>query len=186
MPAGPRCARLPRRFKVSFLRKWNADKQSAGDVQRTIDKTISRLEKERANLLVAVKRGFASDELLKELEQVGKDLMRANIEREAAMPVEVPLPDNLPEQYRAYVDGLVETLNDDGIVSRASDLLHDLIDRVVVRYDEDTKTFDMEIDGNIVKMLTASNPASGGAYARMGSSLKLVAGTGFEPVTFRL
>ena len=50
----------------------------------------------------------------------------------------------------------------------------------------DTKRFDMEIDGNIVKMLTASNPAGGGAYARMGSSLELVAGAGFEPATFRL
>lgn len=47
---------------------------------------------------------------------------------------------------------------------------------MVVRYDEETKTFDMEIDGNIVKMLTASHPTGGRAYAHMGSSLKLVAG----------
>lgn len=167
-------------FKASFLRKWNADKQSAGDVQRTIDKTISRLEKERANLLETVKRGLAVDELLKELERVSGELARKKIEREAAMPVEVPLPDNLPEQYRAYVDSLVETLNDEGVVSRASDLLHDMIDRVVVRYDEATKTHDFVLDGNIVKMLTASNPAGGGAYARMGSSIKLVAGARFQ------
>jgi len=173
-------------FKASFLRKWNTDKHIAEDVQRVKDKTIARLEKERANLLGAVKRGIADDELLKELEQVGKDLERARAEREAAMPTEVPLPDNLPDQYRAYVDSLVETLNDDGIVSRASDLLHDMIDRVVVRYDEAEKTFDIAIDGNIVPMLEAGNPAGGGAYARMGSSIKLVAGTGFEPVTFRL
>ena len=117
---------------------------------------------------------------MKELEQVGGDLERAKLEREAAKPIDVPLPDNLPDQYRAYVDNLVMTLNDEGVVSRASDLLHDMIDRVVVRYDEAAKAFDVEIDGNIVKMLIASNPASGGAYARMGSSLKLVAGTGSD------
>ncbi len=173
-------------FKASFLRKWSADKHNAEDVQRVKDKAVARLEKERAGLLAAIKRGFAEDELLKELEQVGKDLERAKLEREAARPIEVPLPENLPDQYRAYVDDLVMTLNDEGIVSRASDLLHDMIDHVVVRYDEAAKAFDVEIDGNIVKMLIASNPAGGGAYARMGSSLKLVAGTGFEPVTFRL
>jgi hypothetical protein len=84
-------------FKASFVRKWNADKQSAGAVQRVKENTISRLEKERANLLVAVKRGIADDELLKELEQVGKDLARAKIEREAAMPVEVPLPGSVAQ-----------------------------------------------------------------------------------------
>ena len=173
-------------FKASFLRKWNADKHIGEDVQRVKDKTIGRLEKERAGLLAAIKRGFAEDELLKELEQVGKDLERAKVEREAAKPVDVPMPHNLPEQYRAYVDDLVATMNDEGIVSRASDLLHDMIDQVIVRYDGTANAFDVEIDGNIVKMLTASNPAGGGAYARMGSSLKLVAGTGFEPVTFRL
>ena len=173
-------------FKTSYLRKWNTEKHSAEDVQRVKDKTIARLEKERAGLLAAIKRGIAEDELLKELEQVGKGLERAKLEREAAKPVDVPLPDNLPEQYRSYVDDLVATLNDEGVVSRASDLLHDMIDRVLVRYDEAAKTFDMEIDGNIVKMLTASNPAGGGAYVRMGSSLKLVAGAGFEPATFRL
>ena len=173
-------------FKASFLRKWNADKHNAEDVQRVKDKSIARLEKERAGLLSAIKRGFAEDELLKELEQVGKDLERAKLEREAARPIEVPLPDNLPDQYRAYVDDLVMTLNDEGIVSRASDLLHDMIDHVVVRYDEAAKAFDVERDGNIVKMLIASNPAGGGAYARMGSSIKLVAGAGFEPAAFRL
>ena len=49
-----------------------------------------------------------------------------------------------------------------------------------------TKTHDFLLDGNIVKMLTASNPAGGGAYARMESSIKLVAGAGFEPAAFRL
>ena len=54
---------------------------------RTIDKTISRLEKERANLLETVKRGLAVDELLKELERVSGELARKKVEREAAMPV---------------------------------------------------------------------------------------------------
>jgi hypothetical protein len=173
-------------FKTSFLRGWSANKHISEDVQRIKEKTIARLEKERAGLLAAIKRGFAEDELLKELEQVGKDLERAKVKREAAKPVDVPLPHNLPEQYRAYVDDLVATMNDEGIVSRASDLLHDMIDQVIVRYDGTANAFDVEIDGNIVKMLMAINPAGGGAYARMGSSIILVAGTGFEPVTFRL
>jgi site-specific DNA recombinase len=173
-------------FQMSFQRKWTVDQRNAADIERVKDKTITRLEKERSGLLAAIKRGIAEDELLKELEQVGKALERAKVEREAARPMVVPLPDDLPDQYRAYVDDLVATLNDDGIVSRASDLLHDMIDNVVVRYDGAERTFDVEIDGNIVKMLTASNPASGGAYETAESSLKLVAGVGFEPTTFRL
>lgn len=105
-----------------------------------------------------------------------KDLEQAKGEKEAAKPTEVPLPEDLPDQYRAYVDDLVATLNEEGIISRASDLLHDMIDRVVVRYDAAAQAFDVEIDGNIVKMLTAGNPAGGEAYGQLDSSLKLVAG----------
>ncbi|MGX0978589.1 hypothetical protein ACSSVY_004329 [Roseovarius sp. MBR-51] len=77
-------------------------------------------------------------------------------------------------------------MNDDGIVSRASDLLHDLIDRVVVSFGDQDKQFDLLLEGNIVGMFSGANPPEGGSYARMQSSLKLVAGVGFEPTTFRL
>ena len=173
-------------FKTSFERKWSSDLRASEDVLRIKDKTIAQLEKARANLLDAVKRGIADDELLTELKKVGDDLTRAKCERDAAKPTPVPLPDNLPEMYRQYVDDLVNTLNDEGVVGRASDLLHDMIDRVEVRYDEGDRQFDLLLEGNIVSLLTASNPVSGGAYGRMGSSLKLVAGAGFEPAAFRL
>ena len=175
-----------RRFKETFTRQWTAGKREADEVRRMKDRTIAKLEKDRTALLATVKRGIATDELLKELEEVGKELERARIEKEAAKPIEVPLPDDLPDLYRAYVDDLVATLNDEGIVARASDLLHDMVERVIVKYDAGERQFDLLLEGNIVGLLTASNPAGGGAYARMGSSLKLVAGAGFEPAAFRL
>jgi site-specific DNA recombinase len=173
-------------FKMSFERQWNKDREDSTQILRVRDTAIKRLEQERTNIMSAVKLGIATGELLRELDETTKKLEQAKINRDAAVPQEVPLPDDLPDQYRAYVGGLVQTLSDEGVVGRASDLIHEMIDRVVVRFDESERTFDIEIDGNLVKMLTASNPAVGGAYAHSSSSLKLVAGTGFEPVTFRL
>ena len=112
---------------------------------------------------------------------------RARAERDLLVPEPVPLPDNLPDLYRAFIDDLMTTLNEEGVSSRASDELHDLIDAITVRYDDNSGAHTLWLDRSIVDMLTAARSAGGGAYAGGANcSLKLVAGVGFEPTTFRL
>ena len=95
------------------------------------------------------------------------------------------LPDNLPELYRARVAELVALVNAEEISGRWVDELRLLIDRIVVRHDAQ-QGHTIEIEGNLAEMLAAAYPDLGDAYRSEARSLKLVAGVGFEPTTFRL
>ncbi len=72
------------------------------------------------------------------------------------------------------------------VSGRASDELHNLIETVVVNWDADAKYHELELRGNLLAMLNAARPAVEAGLAECESSLKLVAGVGFEPTTFRL
>ena len=99
---------------------------------------------------------------------------------------QVSLPDNLPILYKHYVSDLVETLTSEKIIGRAVDEVRELIERIEVSYDVDTKKHTMMIVGNIVELLGKSNLSGADDYQQAESSIKLVAGVGFEPTTFRL
>jgi len=56
----------------------------------------------------------------------------------------------------------------------------------VVRYDPDERVHSVEIFGKPAEMLAGADSKNAAAYSAAACSVKLVAGTGFEPVTFRL
>ena len=64
-----------RSFVASFEAQLKAQQRDSGEALRVKDKTIGKLERERAALMEAVKRGIAADEILKELEQVANCLL---------------------------------------------------------------------------------------------------------------
>ncbi|MQQ09351.1 hypothetical protein GFB49_12865 [Epibacterium sp. SM1979] len=68
----------------------------------------------------------------------------------------------------------------------SGDELHELLDRVVVSYDQDAKNHILDIPGNLITMLKQTKPAEEAGIYDAKSSLILVAGVGFEPTTFRL
>ena len=108
------------------------------------------------------------------------------VEREALVPTPIDLPEDLPALYRTYVADLVTTLSDEDVSGRGSEELHTLIDTVVVEWDADKKVHHLELRGKLLNMLNAVRPAGEAGLTESGSSLKLVAGVGFEPTTFRL
>ena len=81
---------------------------------------------------------------------------------------------------------LVATLTNEGVAGRASDELHELLDRVVVSYDQDAKNHLLDMQGNLIAMLKKAKPAGEAGIDANESSLNLVAGVVFEPTTFRL
>ena len=83
-------------------------------------------------------------------------------------------------------EDIVATLQDEEVSGRASDELHTLIDTVTVNWDAETKVHHLELRGKLLNMLNAVRPAGEAGLTESESSLKLVAGVGFEPTTFRL
>ena len=96
---------------------------------------------------------------------------------------------NLPELYRRKVAQL-EAVLEGPDRAEAMDLIRSMIDRVELRTRSEGKELDAVLHGDLAAILSACAGAveKGNApdLAIAGRQLSLVAGTGFEPVTFRL
>jgi site-specific DNA recombinase len=99
----------------------------------------------------------------------------------------------LAQLYRGKVENLKSALDDPQCRTEAAETLRGLIERVSVR-PTDENGFEIDLTGEIVRMIDLANATSrhkktaptGAVLDLYKSSVKVVAGTGFEPVTFRL
>jgi hypothetical protein len=92
---------------------------------------------------------------------------------------------NLAQVYRAKVERLHVALADPAIRDEAFGVLRGLIERVVVHPGEDGPQ--IELVGEIVRMVELGLNAKQAALpGEAACSVKVVAGAGFEPATFRL
>jgi site-specific DNA recombinase len=102
----------------------------------------------------------------------------------------VRLHPNLAQVYRGKVERLHEALADPALRDEALGILRGLIERVVIHPTADSPAEDrlqVEIVGEIVKMVELGLNAKQAALPREAAcSVKVVAGAGFEPATFRL
>ncbi len=78
------------------------------------------------------------------------------------------------------------TLTDEAVAGPAADELHTLVETVVVSWDEEAELHTLEIRGKLLELLSFGDSKKAASLSGAASSLKLVAGVGFEPTTFRL
>ena len=94
--------------------------------------------------------------------------------------------------YACKVSNLTEALNEDGTRAEAADLLRGLIEKVILRPDQEAlHGHAIELFGELAAILSlpTGNLATNAKARRAAAGfrqVKVVAGTGFEPVTFRL
>ena len=139
-----------------------------------------------AGILRAVEGGKFSEPIIDKLNAVDAELKALSARRGELEPVEVELSEDIPALYRAYIENLLATLSEETIAGRASDELHGLIETVIVEWDAKIRKHRLELRGNLSAMLNKTKPAGEAGFEGQQSSLKLVAGVGFEPTTFRL
>ena len=173
-------------FREKFLARKKGEEKERDDLLRLHSQAVRQLESRHANLMKAVEDGDYSAPIIAQLNKVDAELTQARAKRDAAAPEPIFLPQDLPALYRAHIDDLVGTLSDEGVSGRASEELHQIIDTVVVTWDAEAKHHALELRGKLLEMLNITKPALGAGLDICESSLKLVAGVGFEPTTFRL
>jgi site-specific DNA recombinase len=107
-----------------------------------------------------------------------------------AQPVPLLHP-NLAVVYRERIVRLCDSLNDDEGMPQAAEVLRTLIDQILLVPDD--RNLAIALRGDLAAILTfASNKKRPDLLSKAGlsgdflSPVSLVAGTGFEPVTFRL
>ena len=173
-------------FRERYLSKLRDQEETSGEALRRHDVKIRDAETAHRNLLKAVESGTFSEALITRLNSVDADLKVLRAERDALVPDPIELPADLPALYRRYVDDLVGTLTSEEVAGPAADELHRLVKTVIVSWDEGQKLHSLELRGELIEILAKIKPADTASLVSNGCSLKLVAGVGFEPTTFRL
>ncbi len=94
----------------------------------------------------------------------------------------------MAHHYRAQVEELYAALQEDSEARRmgAADVLRSLVQEIVLTPDTASGELQIEVHGDLAGILTIALERKKPAGGAGGSQVEMVAGTGFEPVTFRL
>jgi site-specific DNA recombinase len=156
-------------------------------------KQLERINRKLDGLYEAIADGLRTPGLkakLEELERSKEDYEREVSTAPAPAPVLHP---NLASLYRRKVQNLNASLNIPDCRTEAAEIIRGLIDSISVRRNDDD--IEIELVGEITNMIEVAQTADlkGKAASEEAATLKnyrgsvkVVAGTGFEPVTFRL
>ncbi|MGQ3488081.1 recombinase family protein [Roseovarius pacificus] len=170
-------------FVSAFTSEANGQRNAQEADRRRVQNDRDTLASKLDGLYDAVANGLRTDGLLQRLEQMEADLRALDETLKAPAPSPVRLHPNLSEHYRSKVRALAETLSDPEIRTAALDIIRGLIERVIVTVDADGQVL-LELHGAITAMVETAQP--GALEGVDPSSVKVVAGAGFEPATFRL
>ena len=150
-------------------------------------KALGQVERQIANLMTAIEDGLYQPSMkarLAELEGRKAELSSALVDQQEDPVILHPA---LPDLYRRKVAGLIETLNQPDLRAEGAEILRGLIDEVRATPREGRRGLDLQLVGDLAAILAMAVSDKAPRLARRAlSQITLVAGTGFEPVTFRL
>jgi site-specific DNA recombinase len=191
---------LVQEFVSAYVSEVNAANRARGSRRASLQGEAAKLDRQIRNLLDLIKDGHGSPTMVAELREIERRREALSAEISAAATPE-PVPEfhaSLPELYRQRVEALEEALADPATVGPATEALRSLIDAIVVVPGDRRGEISLTLRGDLAAFLRAGEgdrgePGNGKTpvrfWASRGSGEVLGswdAGTGFEPVTFRL
>jgi len=175
----------------AFVDEFNAEIRRAAQDSETKRTTLKRaltdIERKIAGIMRAIEDGNYSPTLTKRLGalETDKAIAEANFAN-AAVPPKLRIHPNLPALYRRKVEHLQEALSDATTQLEAGEIIRSLINRIELTPDGDTLA--IKLYGDLAQIIafseTSADKQKGPGEA--GPILSVVAGRGFEPLTFRL
>jgi site-specific DNA recombinase len=175
-------------FVAAFTQEWNGLQAERSATSTARRRELDTVQRRLSGLIDAIADGIRAPGLQQKLDEL--ESRKATLAGDlAATPGAAPrLMPNLAELYSTKVASLHEALRlDDG--AEALELVRSLIESVVVSPAPSGDGLEIELIGEIAAMVELAQGGSGSGraeHALFARSIKLVAGTGFEPVTFRL
>ena len=174
-------------FCEEFTREMNRIRSAGSETLEASRAQIRKIDRDLDRLVDMILRGGAADRLNERM--VRMEARKRELEAVVAQSTE-PAPLLHPEMagyYRRQVESLHEALQTGPEAERlkAADLLRSLISAIVLTPSD--SGLEMDVQGDLAGILTIASNAKSPAGLRAGlSQVEMVAGTGFEPVTFRL
>jgi site-specific DNA recombinase len=171
-------------FIDEFRLEVNRQRQSA-ELERSAAQTeLAAVTRRLDGLVDAIADGLRGPDLQRRLDELGARKGQLEGLLAAPAPPPVRLHPNLSELYRQKVAELHAALADPELRGEALEIVRSLIERVELHPAENG--FRIELIGEIANMLTLSAGAESVGSEITRASVKVVAGEGFEPSTFRL
>ncbi len=172
---------LVEEFICAFHEEVNRQGRSDDIRRQGVEAELRRITQKLKGLYDAIADGLRTPGLKAQLEEFEQQREELAAALAAARTPQPRLHPNLAELYRNTVADLHAALNEPAARTEAAEILRSLIEGVTVSCDEDGEC--VELTGDIVKLIALP---SGRVPASFESSVKVVAGVGFEPTTFRL
>jgi site-specific DNA recombinase len=150
---------------------------------------MCKLERDRGRLIQAIKDGVPPAEVKDDLARISARGEELEALLEGTTEEQVLLHPTMATRYREQVANLAAVLNSEEHRAEAADLLRSLVDRIVIQTPNEKGRLEIDLHGDLAGILTlASNKKDGPLEASDPSvqQVKMVAGAGFEPTTFRL
>ena len=169
-------------FAQEFTAEWNRLQAEASGDQSAKRAELARARQQLERLVDALANGTPVGALNARMATLEARRIALEVELASAEAPAPALHPNLADIYRARMEQLAATLEaEDGAEART--LVRGLVERVELR--ETTVGFKIEVRGELANILglAAGGPQQAEALSRQ---MKLVAGVGFEPTTFRL
>ena len=178
---------LVEEFVRAYQQEINLQRREDEALRQDKQRELAEVRRKLDGLIEAIADGLRAPGLQQRLNEL--EARQTNIEQLiAATPASpVRLHPNLAQVYRRQVEQLQQALDHPEIRDEAVQILRGLIEHVLIGPAD--QGLEIEIVGEIAKMVSlglGSNAKEASLNERLACSVKVVAGTGFEPVTFRL
>jgi len=185
---------LVKEFIAAFIEETNRIRRSSAAVGEASRRELVDVKRKLSSLIDAIADGLRTDGVKARLEELEQRKRELEADPSGPVPPAVELHPNMAELYRGKVAALSEALCEPQSRPEAMQILRGLVEAVRLRPVGDG--FEIELVGDIARMVELAQQAGGTntTAAQEGAavseafvrSVKVVAGRGFEPLTFRL
>ena len=178
-------------FVLTFTAEWNRLAAESTAAREGVSRDLATTERKLKGLIDAIADGLRVPGLQGQLDELQAKRLALTAQLAAPASTAPRLHPNLADVYRDKVQALQQVLVDNPWGRAALDAARALVDRIEIKPAGGGNGFEIELAGELGAMLRLGmGPSLAGESASdrvlFASSAKVVAGTGFEPVTFRL
>ena len=182
-----------REFIAEFQREMQKQRLSTLSARAGVEHELDSVTKEINNIITAIAQGMFHPSMKARMDGLETDKARLATQlTDLPEPEPITLHPGLADAYARTIADLVTALNADDTREEASDILRGLIEKIVLLPDAAAPNGHAialygEL-GAILSLCGAGDSTNANAHQVGGrfGQVTMVAGTGFEPVTFRL
>ena len=169
-------------FIDEFHKEVNRQRADQDGHRDRTARDLEKTERDIRRVIEAIKAGVPGAAVKDEMTTLEARRVKLHAQFEAAPPPMPRLHPNLAELYRQKVMNLAESLNDEHTRLEAAECIRVLIEEI--RLVPENGKLRVELYGELAALINLAKGHS--RSSRTGVQVTLVAGRGFEPLTFRL